>query len=188
MEITEKLNIFQKSALEVANKQSSQIMREFTVSMEKIQDEFKKNKKEEFRSRYQIAEEKIKRDENRKISEAIMDQRRRLSLYQQEKKEKLFQVVRDMLKEYRRTEEYDEYLISKICKAKEFARQEEIIIFLGCKDVEKKEYLEQKTGCVLTMSDKDFGGGIRAEVRARNILIDESFETKLNQEQDAYTI
>lgn len=187
MEITEKLNIFYSSAIDVANKQSSNIMREFTQSMNKLQEEFKENKKEEIESRYEIELSKMKRDVNRHVSEEIMEQKRQLNLYQQAKKQALFETVEAMLQEYQRTPEYDKYLIAKIRMAKEFARQEEIEIYLNPSDAEKKGYLEQETGCSLAISQENFIGGIRAVVREKNILIDESFQTKLNQEKDAYT-
>ena len=50
-------------------------------------------------------------------------------------------------------------------------------------DADKKEALEIKTGTELTVSAMDFGGGVRAVIRSRNILIDESFVTKLEQEE-----
>ena len=43
--------------------------------------------------------------------------------------------------------------------------------------------LEAAAGVSLTVSAIDFGGGIRAVIRARNILIDESFVTQLEQEE-----
>lgn len=187
MEITEKLNIFYTSAIDVANKQSSDDMREFTASMEKLQEEYKKNKKEEIDSRFHIEEGKLKRDVNRRVSEAVTEQKRKLNLHQQEKKEALFQVVETMLKDYKNTEEYDKYLISKIRMAREFARKEEVTIYLNPTDEDKLAYLEQETGCRLSISEIDFGGGIRAVVRSKNVLIDESFQTKLEQERNAYT-
>lgn len=187
MELMKKLNIFYSSAIEVANKQSNDEMREFKASMELLQEEFKENKKKEMETRCQIEEKMMLRDRNRRVSETVIEQKRKLNLRQQEKKEALFQAVEKKLWDYLKTGEYEEYLVSKICMAKEFARQEEIIIYLNSADGEKKERLEQRTGCALTISNVDFGGGIRAVIRSQNVLIDESFQTKLNQERDAYT-
>lgn len=187
METTKKLNSFYTSAIEVANKQSSDDMREFTASMNKIMEEFKKNKQEEMDSRYRIEEEKLKREENRQISEAATELKRKLSLHQQEKKRALFAAVKEKLVLFQETESYDDYLISKIRMAKKFARQEEIIIYLNPTDAEKAQRLQQVTGCTLVISEDDFIGGIRAVVRSKNVLIDESFQTKLDQEWDAYT-
>ena len=58
-----------------------------------------------------------------------------------------------------------------------------MIIYINPSDADKKEALEAAAGVSLTVSAIDFGGGIRAVIRARNILIDESFVTKLEQEE-----
>ncbi len=187
MEITEKLNIFYLSAIEAADRQSSDDLEEFKNSMEKIQQEYRQNKKMEIASRYQIEEGKLKRDINHRISEAVTEQKRQLNIHQQEKKKALFAVVEGMLKEYQKTEGYQRYLAEKIRMASRFARGQEIVIYLNPTDADKKEPLERETGCALTVSNIDFGGGIRAVVRSKNVLIDESFLTKLNQEREAYT-
>lgn len=187
MELTRKLNMFYTSAIEVANKQSSADMEEFILSMEKVMEEFKKNKIEEIDSRFRVEEEKLKREENRRASEAATERKRTLSIHQQEKKQQLFDAVREKLARFQQTEGYDKYLLSKIRMAKKFARREEVTIYINPTDTGKKEWLEQETGCVLTISEFDFGGGIRAVVRSKNVLIDESFQTKLSQEWDAYT-
>lgn len=187
MKIREKMNIFYSSALEAANRQSNDEMHKFSISMEMLLDEFRKNKKEEMDLRYGVEAGKLKRDSNRKISEALTEQKRKLNQHQTEKKEALFQVVSSMLENYRQTGSYDAYLIAKIRMAKEFAGPEEIVIYIDPLDQGRKEYLEAESGCALAVSEREFGGGIRAVVRSKNVLIDESFQTKLNQEQEAYT-
>lgn len=187
MELTRKLNMFYTSAIEVANQQSHTDMEEFTASMEKLMEEFKNQKTEELDSRYRIEEEKLKREENRKISEEATEQKRRLNLHQQEKKQALFARVKEKLSAFRKTKDYDAWLVSKIRMAKKFARREEITIYINSDDAGKKEWLEQETGCALSISEIEFGGGIRAVVRSKNVLIDESLETRLRQEWDAYT-
>ncbi len=187
MENREKLNIFYTSALEAANKRSSEDMRKFGALMEQRMEEFRKQKKEELTSRYKTEAEKLKRDLNRQVSESTTELKRRLNERQQEKKEALFDMVSSKLEAYRKTEGYNDYLIAKIQMAKEFARQEEVVIYMDPTDQDRKEFLEGACGCSLMVSQQEFGGGIRAVVRSKNVLIDESFQTKLNQEREAYT-
>ena len=186
MELTKKLNMFYASAIEVANKQSSEDLKEFTLSMDKMMEEFRKNKIDELESRYRVEEEKLKREENRQISQAVTELKRSLSLHQQEKKKALFAAVKEKLAHFRESEDYEAYLVAKIRMAEKFARQEALILYLDPADAAKKERLEQETGCELTVCETSFGGGIRAEVHSKNVLIDESLETKLRQEWDAY--
>lgn len=187
MEMREKMNLFYESAIEVANQQSMEILREHTATMERLFGEYKKHKQDEMDMRYQIEEGKLKREQNRRISEAQTEHKRQLSQHQQEKREALFEVVSRKLKEFCGSGEYDHYLEIKIKQAKCFAGESETEIYLSRQDADRRQALEQRTGCSLLVSQEDFGGGIRAVVRQRNVLIDESFETKLRQEKDAYT-
>ena len=97
--------------------------------------------------------------------------------------EKLSEKVKERLKQYQQTEDYQKYLAAKIRMAKEVAEEEEITVYIDPADADKKERLERDTGVELTVSNMEFGGGIRAVIRSRNILIDESFMTKLEQEE-----
>lgn len=196
MEITKKLEIFYTSAIEVANKESNDIINEYKESLRKQFEEFADQKKQEIQILYQTEESCIKREINRSISEAAIEQKRKLNERQQEKKQVLFERVKQLLREYIKTEEYDAYLVSKINMAKDFAIkscgksgfswEKDVTIYLNVADADKKEKLEAETGCHLTISEIDFDGGIRAVVRTKNVLIDESFVTRINQEQEAY--
>ncbi len=187
MEMREKMNLFYESAIEVANQQSMEILREHTATMERLFGEYKKNKQDEMDMRYQIEEGKQRREQNRRISEAQTEHKRQLSLHQQEKREALFAVVSRKLAAFCGSKEYEHYLEIKIEQAKCFAKDSEAEIYLSRQDADLRQALEQKTGCRLLVSEEDFGGGIRAVIRRRNVMMDESFETRLRQEKDAYT-
>lgn len=186
MQIKEKLEVFRQSAIEVAQQESRTELEEYEKNCRRELEQFKKNKEQEMEHAFQMEEIKIHRKMNRKISEEISRQKRILDECQQQKKEKLFELVEQKLLEYQRTEAYDQYLEVQIKRAAEFAKTEEITIYINPTDVEKKEKLEQKTGVKLTVSQRDFGGGIRAVIHAKNILIDESFLTRLEQERNSY--
>mgnify|MGYP007019922630 CR=1 FL=1 len=61
-------------------------------------------------------------------------------------------------------------------------------IYLNPSDEEKRSSLEDATGIHLTISAEDFTGGIRAVIRSRNILIDHSFKTALQNEYDQFML
>lgn len=46
--------------------------------------------------------------------------------------------------------------------------------------------LEDATRVHLTISTEDFRGGVRAVIRSRNILIDNSFSTQLKEQYDKF--
>lgn len=187
MQIKEKLEVFRQSALEVAQQESQQELKEYEENCRQEMERFHKNKQQEIEQVFQIEETKIRREINRKVSEEATRQKRILANFQKEKRQKLFEVVEQELAGFQKTQEYESHLAAMIRKAAEFARGEEIIIYINPTDAEKKERLESSTGVSLTVSNVDFGGGIRAVIRSKNILIDESFATRLEQEKNSYT-
>lgn len=187
MQIKEKLEVFRQSAIEVAGQESKTELEEYEKTYNQELEWFKKSKQQEIENAFEMERMKINREMNRKVSAEITRQKRILEECQQQKKQKLFEVVEKKLAEYQKTESYEAYLIAQIKKALIFARDEEMIIYINPTDAEKKQRLEQQTGAVLTISNMDFGGGIRAVIHSKNILIDESFATRLEQEKNSYT-
>ena len=183
MQIKEKLEVFQKFTINVANSESAALVEEYQEACEKELAEFQKNRQTETDHKFQMEEIKIRRQFKRKVSEEVIRQKRLLDNCKREWKEKLMERVKVLLAEYQNTEGYQNYLTAKIKMAKEVAGQEDVVIYINPSDQGKKEELERKTGVALTVSNLDFGGGIRAVIRSRNILIDASFVTTLEQEE-----
>lgn len=52
--------------------------------------------------------------------------------------------------------------------------------------MKKRSDLEDTTRVHLTISTEDFRGGVRAVIRSRNILIDNSFSTQLKEQYDKF--
>lgn len=187
MQIEEKLNGFEEFVLHVANEERESILAEGRAECEKQLEIFRNNRQIELENQFHMEETKIRRRINRRVSEENLKQKRILDECQRKNREELFEEVNRLLAEYQKTEQYNTYLIGKINMAKEYARGEQITIYINPSDKEKKEALESATGVELTVSEIDFTGGIRAVIRSRNILIDESFSTKLEQERNGYT-
>ncbi len=71
--------------------------------------------------------------------------------------------------------EYQDYLCQKIQKAREFAGNDEIFIYLSPEDTALQRSIVAKTGFAVEISNEPFMGGIKATIPAKNILIDNSF-------------
>lgn len=187
MQIKDKLEVFRRSIIEVAENESDSMLEEYRTSIEEERDNFCKHKQAESEILFQTEETQIRRKLNRRFSEESILQKRKLDECQRETKQKLFAQVALLIEAYKYTEGYNEFLISKVKNALDFAGSEEIIIYLDPADRDKKEMLELETGADLTISEFGFGGGIRAVIRSRNILIDESFCTRIERERSTYT-
>lgn len=119
---------------------------------------------------------------NMAMSKAQLELKRELSKTQKELKTKLFEEVREVVKDYMKSEEYQGLLIAYIEKAARFANGAPMTIYINPSDADKKEYLEEHTGMALTVSKEDFIGGVRAVIKEKNILIDHAFKGAVENE------
>ena len=183
MQIEEKLEVFRNFTIEVARKESEQQIAEYEASCHQEVETYRHQKLAEMEHKIRNEEHRIRRQMNSKLSREMLHQKRILDECKRTWREKLFAEVKELLQEYQQTESYWDYLAAKIKISMEVAGEEEAVIYINPSDAEKKAELEKRTGAALTVSKIDFGGGIRAVIRSRNILIDESFVTKLEQEE-----
>ena len=75
----------------------------------------------------------------------------------------------------------------QIKEAAHFAGTDDIMIYIDPSDADRLKELEDATKAHLTVSDTEFMGGTRAVIQSRNILIDNSFETKLKEAKEAFS-
>lgn len=187
MEINEKLDIFFRAAIEAANNQSEEILEEHQRIYQNSLAEYEKKVQAKQKIRERMGAEQVEKKVNRTVSEQVVLLKKEYNDKQQALKEELFALVEDKLRNYQKTNDYRIFLADKIKRAKAFAGEAEITIYLNPSDAALQKELEQETGCVLSISEQDFGGGIRAVIRSKNVLIDESFTSKLMEEKEAYS-
>lgn len=183
MQIEEKLEVFRNFTIDVAKEESGKLIAEYEASGNEEVESFRQTKLAEMEHKIRDEENNLRRQINSRISREMLRQKRSLDECKRTWRKKLLEEVKKLLAEYQKTEKYWEYLIAKIKLSMEVAGKEEVIIYINPSDIDKKAQLEARTGAGLTVSNIDFGGGIRAVIRSRNILIDESFVTKLEQEE-----
>lgn len=188
MNLNEKIDYFYSAVIESATAQGTEIVSSYEKNL-KVQYEERKQaalKKAEYT--YRVESEKIRREKNRQLSTKAIQIRRRSSEKVEEIIECIFQNVERKLKEFMITSAYEDYLVDKIKEAKSFAQEADITIYINPSDQSRKLILEQRSGVELTISDRDFFGGIRAVIPSRSILIDHSFLTKLVEEKEAFKL
>lgn len=188
MTIDEKLDEFYNSAIDSATRQSSQQIKEYKDSLQKIYDDHKKESQEKLSVALRLGNENFLREKNRRISAETIHIRRQTNEKAKELTEILFKEVTKKLESFMKTEAYLSLLVKQINDAKNFSKGEAITIYLNPSDEDKKQLLEQQTGFVLTISSEDFLGGTRATIESKRILIDNSFLTKLSEEKSVFTL
>lgn len=187
MDNNEKLELFHKAVLETAGQKSAALLEEYKKNYDENIRAYEEKKIREQATLERIEEEKVRKEINREVSEQSLLFKKEYHALTEQKKEILFARVEQLLKEYQESEEYKDYLEKKIKAAAAFARGEAVTIYLNGTDEKLKEELEQRTGCTLTISQMEFMGGIRAVIRSKNILIDESFSSRIRNEKENYS-
>lgn len=187
MTLDEKIELFSKAVIDSATKQNVEIVHQYQESLQKIYDEHKQNSFKKAEAAYLAESENLIREKNRSLSSEAIKIKRKISEKTSELTDKLFQDVALKLDEYMKTPEYFDLLTTQITKAKTFARDDEIIIYINPSDEGLKQLLEENTGVKLTVSSRNFYGGTRAVIHSKNILIDNSFLTKLSEAKSSFS-
>jgi vacuolar-type H+-ATPase subunit E/Vma4 len=188
MTLNEKLDNFYSSVIDSATAQSIAIIDEYSNTLQKVREERLQAANNRNKNTYRIEIDNIIREKNRKLSKETLDIRRGVLERTAEITEEIFQDVDKKLTEFMQTPAYEEHLVNKIKEAVEFARGDELLIYINPSDESLIPALEAKTGVKLTLSNRDFFGGIRAVIPSRTILIDNSFVTKLAEAKSTFKL
>ncbi len=186
MTIEEKLEHFKEYAMEDARSQSTQQLDEYRAALEKIYKEHKEERCRQEELQIKIETEQIVRDNNKALSQEQIQIKRMLRQRQEELKDKIFVQVKDLLGRFMDTPAYKELLVRQMEEAVRFAGGEELIIYIDPADSMLERELEARVQVPITISRFSFQGGMRAVIPSKNILIDNSFETKLAEERERF--
>ncbi len=188
MKTEEKLQHFTSLILESTESQCQESFEKYKQKMDRYFEEHKNQsiKQHEKDSRLEI--DSIKRAASREYTTEQLHIRRKINHKQEELKNKLLAEVEAMLEEFFTTEDYLKFLVKQVNAALKVARGEKIDIFLDARDARLKERLEKATGRSVIMDGRTFYGGIRAEIPKKNILIDNSFESKMDEWMENYLV
>lgn len=187
MTTEEKLKHFLDVSIESATQKSSTLIDDYTEALNKIFEEHKEDATRKADLQVKLGTDSLERDKNKELSKEQIRIKKETSRLQEDLKEQLFVEVKDLLEKYMSTREYQQLLIKQIKEAKEFAGDNEIIIYIDPADSAELMNLQAASNSHLTLSDYSFSGGIRAVINSKNILIDNSFETKLSEAKEAFT-
>lgn len=181
MTLDEKLEQFYNVTIESATTRNIEIVEEYKASLTKTLEEHKREAIRKSEEAYKLEAEGLIREKNRSLSAEAINVKRKLNEKILELNDALFEDVVVKLQAYMKTKDYEDLLAKQIKSAKEFAREDEMTIYINLADEHLKQSLEDTTGVTLTVSSYDFVGGTRAVIPAKNILIDHSFASKLKE-------
>ncbi len=183
MTTDEKLQHFLDICMEDARDRGARIFDEYAQALDKTLEEHKASARHRARMQLQGESEKIQREINKELALEQINLRRVLSRRHDELKEKLFAQVQELLDDYMKTPRYLELLDAQVRHAVAFAGTDPLIIYMDPADEDKRDHLAQHYNANIKISDYPFGGGIRAVIPTRHILIDHSFATSLAEKK-----
>lgn len=181
MTTEEKLKYFEESSLEEARKQASAMIEEYKVNLDKVEKEHKATTLRQSDLQLKTESDNLKRNNNMALSKEQLQIKRKITQKQNELKEKLFVEVKQLLEDYMTTSAYQQLLIKQIKNIQKEAGSGKLILYIDPADSDKRSSLQVATGAPVTVSGYSFMGGTRAVLQDRNILIDNSFASKLEK-------
>ena len=181
MTIEEKLKHFQDICMEDARERSNKMLDEYMTALEKSFEEHKADAKKNADLEVKLETEKLERETNKRLSIEQLDLRREAGRRQDELKDKLFVELKDKLANFMETEEYEKFLENQVKAVKELAGDEAVVVYMYPSDGEKARRVSLYMGIAIRISDYSFLGGIRAVIPGRHILVDNSFQTRLEE-------
>lgn len=179
MTTEEKLEHFSSFCIEDARTRSAKMLDEYTNALERTFEEHQADATRRANMQLDAETAKMQREINKNLSIEQINLKRTLGHKQDKLKDMLFVELKDMLENFMETADYQKLLESQISRAKEVAGNEPLIIYLDPADEDKARRLALQHNADIRISEYSFSGGSRAVIPSKNILIDNSFETKL---------
>lgn len=186
MTLEEKIEHLRAVSMEEARAEGNAIIDNYRAALEKVLEDHKEEALLQSETRIKAETVNARQQLNQATAKAQLELKRKQSKIQLTLKDKIFEETLDLLQDYMKTDAYEDFLIKCIHNAIAFANEDKITIYINPSDESKKSALEDATGVTLLTSNEDFIGGVRAVIRDRNILIDNSFKTQLRNEYDRF--
>ncbi len=186
MTLEEKLERFREAAINNAREESEKVFLEYKKAIEEEFEVHKKEKDAEMQLELQAEMDAAKRELNRELLSKDLEFRKGISKREKEIKNKLFEDVKEELLKEKQKDKYIDFLCEKIEKAKNFAAGDEMIIYIDPTDAKYLEQIIERTKIKPQISNVEFWGGIRAVIRSKNILIDDSYKTFVDEAKSEF--
>ncbi|MDY3919936.1 MAG: V-type ATP synthase subunit E [Candidatus Limivivens sp.] len=183
----EKLKHFEEAAVERARGKSAAAIAEHQAALDQLEAEHRAEKDRQAALQIKTETESLNRSINIALSKEQLQIKRRISQKNDELKDKLFIEIRSRLEEFMATPAYPKLLEKQIREILEIAGDEPVTIYLDPNDQALLLSLNAVSNTAISLSDYSFMGGTRAVLPGRHMLIDNSFETKLEEAQETFT-
>ena len=190
MNTEEKLQHFYDLSINSAKEDAQKLIDTQTNALDHLFEEHAEIKQRQAASQLTAESDKLKRDFNKAISSEQLQIKRQLSEVSDTLKDKLFLEVSEKLTIFKETSEYKDMLFRQVGTAVDFAGSDPMNIYIDASDEKFLEPLKSQftdEHIAFYLSKESFGGGMRAVIRSKNILIDDSFLSLTSEEKEKFT-
>ena len=190
MNTEEKLQHFYDLSIESAQEDADKLADTQQKTLDHLFDEHMESKHRQAEAELKAESDKLKREFNKEISTEQLQIKRQLSEVSDNLKDKLFLEVAEKLNAFKATSEYKDMLLRQVKEAVSFAGSDPMNIYIDPTDEQFLEVLKQQftdEHIAFYLSKESFGGGMRAVIRSKNILIDDSFLSLTSEAKEKFT-
>ena len=190
MNTEEKLQHFYDLSIESAKEDAQKLIDTQQNTLDHLFDEHVETKNRQAQAELKAESDKLKRDFNKEISAEQLQIKRQLSEVSDNLKDKLFLEVSDKLKGFKETPEYKDMLLRQVTTAVDFAGSDPMNIYIDPSDEKFLDLLKNQftdEHIAFYLSKEAFLGGMRAVIRSKNILIDDSFLSLTSEAKEKFT-
>ena len=184
MTIDEKLQHFMDVTTEKVNAENAKQMQEYEQGLEKVYEDYKETALRKSELALKLKEESLKKQMNADLAAEQILIREQTGKLLRELDEKLSSAVKGKLERYMATSAYETYLVNQTREIVKFADGDDVTVYIDPEDICHKNAISAGANVAVTVSEYSFGGGVRAVISKRGILIDQSFDTKLKEAFD----
>lgn len=182
----EKLKQFYEITIDDAKKQNIKELQSYEDALRLAFADHREDAERRAELEVKLQKEILIKRKNSETARHQAELRRELGQKQDELKAKLFERILDKLIQFKKSDSYTDYMNKCINKALVFAKGVEMTIYVDSSDENMIAELKEKNNVEIAVSEEDIIGGVRAAIPAKNVLIDESFSSKLKEEQHKF--
>lgn len=181
MTIDEKLQHFMDVTTQKVNAENAKQIEDYKKGLDKVYESYCETARRKSELSLKLKEESLKKQKNADLAEKQMEIREKTGKLLRELDEKLYSEVKGKLERFMATGDYERYLVAQVKKILAFADGDDVVIYIDPEDISRKGAVSAGANTALTVSEYSFGGGVRAVIEKRGILIDQSFDTRLKE-------
>ncbi|MDO4293886.1 MAG: hypothetical protein Q4C65_11745 [Eubacteriales bacterium] len=181
MTIDEKLRHFMDVTTQKVNEENARQLEEYEKGLEKVYKDYEETARRKSELSLKLKEESLRKQKNAELARQQMEIREQTGKLLQELDGKLYSEVKGKLERYMATGAYEKYLIEQVRSIVKLADGDDVVIYIDPEDEGHRAALSAAANVAVNVSQYSFGGGVRAVIEKKGILVDESFDTKLKE-------